>query len=121
MNQIESFRHVLGLPEPGEEKVAVKVNEGDAERTAEVLEEQEKPGAQPPKVRKVKKKEPKAGSYGRSVSIKPDTYAELKALLFWASRENLLEGSTMDALFKALIQSYCEKNPAAKVFVSKNS
>lgn len=121
MNQIESFRHVLGLPEPGEEKAAVKVNEGDAERTAEVLEEQEKPGAQPRKVRKVKKKEPKAASYGRSVSIKPDTYAELKALLFWASRENLLEGSTMDALFKALIQSYCEKKPAAKVFVSKNS
>ena len=121
MNQIESFRHVLGLPEPGEEKAAIKVNEGDAERTAEVLEEHEKPGAQPRKVSKVKKKEPKAGSYGRSVSIKPDTYAELKALLFWASRENLLEGSTMDALFKALIQSYCEKNPAAKVFVCKNS
>ena len=88
---------------------------------AEVLEEQEKPGAQPPKVHKVKKKDSTAGSYGRSVSIKPDTYAELKALLFWASRENLLDGSTMDALFKALIQSYCEKNPAVKVFASKNS
>ena len=121
MNQIESFRHVLGLPEPGEEKTTVKVDEGKAEQVAEAPEDQEQPGTRPPKVRKVKKKDSKAGSYGRSVSIKPDTYAELKALLFWASRENLLDGSTMDALFKVLIQSYCEKNPAAKTFVSKNS
>ena len=119
MNQIESFRHVLGLPEPGEGKAAVKVNEGDAERTAEVLEEHEKPGAQPRKVSKVKKKEPKAGSYGRSVSIKPDTYAELKALLFWASRENLLEGSTMDALFKALIHPTARKSCGKGVRLQK--
>ena len=88
---------------------------------AEVLEEQEQPCTRLSIVRKVKKKDSKVASYGRSVSIKPDTYAELKTLLFWTSRENPLDGSTMDALFKALIQSYCEKNPAAKVFVSKNS
>ena len=117
MNQIDSFRHVLGLPTPGEEQAAKKVKnepEGGTPLTGD--DHKGVADAMKGKGGRVKKKEQKENVYGRSVSIKADTYAELKALLFWATHEGVIEGNTMDALFKALLQVYYEKTPAAKEF-----
>ena len=51
---------------------------------------------------------------GRVVLV-PGVLPALAGAVLEAQRDDFLH------YFKALIQSYCEKNPAAKVFVSKNS
>jgi len=99
MTQIDNFRKVLGLPEPGDAR----------ETAAQVVEETPSPQT---KALPVKEK-------NKTLLVKQSTHDLLSSIIFWQRRTGIDDHPTMDKLIREMTDEYLAKNPEAKRFVYK--
>lgn len=99
MTQMDNFRKVLGLPEPGQDK---------EQRQDEQPEMQVRNDG--------RSSTRKDGRHLKCVTIREDTHVKLHALAFWLYR-NGEKKITLSELIEMLMDTYMEKHPKAKQFV----